>query len=362
MCLNVSETQREEIVLMIYEKISVCLDMFGCPNQCKHCWLGVTPNGNLSVDDLKFVANEFRRFTKNLEIFDRYREEDYPSNYKELWEITTEISDTKTPHFENISYWRAIRDEEYIPWLCSLGVQSAQLTLFGDEETTDYFVGRKGAFNEILQTIEYLLQNGIAPRIQVFIYKNNISQLPYIQQLIEALDLEKRCADIGKKFVFFLHQGSCSGENRQFYDDWITLEDVDKIPPKLIDFTVEHFGASNILEVLGKPERELYTQLFEDVSTNSIVTNTPIFFVDKDFNVYPNYEMPSSFWCLGNLKIDGTEKILDTYANNLSVAQQAMSTIPICEMVKKCGNFESIRLFDKWDYMNFILEKYCRNE
>lgn len=345
---------------MLFEKLTVGLDMYGCPNRCKHCWLGVTPNGKLSIGDLKFVANEFRPFTGNLEVSDRYREEDYADNYKELWEITTKLSDTKTPHFENISYWRVVRDNEYVPWLFSLGVRAAQLTIFGDEKTTDYFVGRKNAFQEILQTIEILLHNGISPRIQMFIYKNNISQLPYVQQLIETLELEKRSANVGREFVFFLHQGSCSGENEKLYNMWITQEDVDKIPTKLSALTAKHFGAIHILDVLGEPEQELCKKLSDDSSTNSIVSNTPIFFVDKEFNVYPNYETPSSFWCLGNLKKDGAEKIIRTYQSNGSIAQHVMQNIPISEMVKKYGNPESMRLFAEWDYKNFLLQKYCR--
>jgi MoaA/NifB/PqqE/SkfB family radical SAM enzyme len=347
---------------MTFEKITACLDMFGCPNRCKHCWLGVTPNGNLTVDDLKFVAEEFRPFTDNLEIADRYREEDYPDNYKELWAITAELSDTKTSHFENISYWRAVRDKEYVPWIYFQGVRAAQLTIFGNEETTDYFIGRKGAFKEIMQTVEILLRNRIAPRIQMFIYKNNISQLPYIQRLIETLDLEKQCLGFDKEFVFFLHQGSCDGENEQFYDVWITLEDVDKIPQKLIDFSLKHYGKSSIMEVLGETEKELYNQLIYDSSTGNIITNSPVFLIDKDFNVYSNYETPSKEWCLGNLKTDRAEKALDNYINNNSTAQHIMATVPIYEMVKKCGNAESMRLFGKWDYKNFILNKYCRTK
>ena len=136
--------------MITFKKIIVCLDMYGCPNRCKHCWLGGTPNGKLDIDDLKFVANEFRPFKDNLEVSDRYREEDYNDNYRELWQLTTELSNTKTPHFENISYWRMVRDHEYAKWLVSLGVKAAQLTIFGDEATTDYFVGRKGAYKEML--------------------------------------------------------------------------------------------------------------------------------------------------------------------------------------------------------------------
>ena len=345
---------------MIFNKITACLDMFGCPNRCKHCWIGVTPNGNLTINDLKFVAEKFRPFTTNLEVVDRYREEDYPNNYKELWEVTAELSDTKTPHFENISYWRAVRDNEYIPWLYSQGVRAAQLTLFGKEEITDYYVGRKGAFQEIMQTIKILMQNKIAPRIQVFIYKNNISQLPYIQNLIETLELEKRCSSFDKEFEFFLHQGSCDGENEQLYDVWITTEDADAIPQKLIDFSLKHRRKSNVLEVLGEPERELYDQLVSDCSTQNIVTDSPIFFIDKDFNVYPNYTTPSHKWCLGNLKTNPTEEILNDYINNNSIAQRILTSVPVGEMVKKCGNIESTRLFSKCDYKNFILNKYCR--
>ena len=25
---------------MKFNRITACLDMFGCPNRCKHCWIG----------------------------------------------------------------------------------------------------------------------------------------------------------------------------------------------------------------------------------------------------------------------------------------------------------------------------------
>ena len=129
-------------------QITVCLDMRGCPNRCRHCWLGVTPNGHLEEPDLRFVAQAFRPFTRDLEVMDWYREPDYGDDYQKMWELTGALSDRKTPHFENLSIWRAVRDSNYIPWLRSLGVRAAQLTLFGGEETTDLFFGRKGVYRE----------------------------------------------------------------------------------------------------------------------------------------------------------------------------------------------------------------------
>ena len=52
---------------MLFRQITVCLDMRGCPNRCRHCWLGVTPNGHLEEPDLRFVAQAFRPFTRDLE-------------------------------------------------------------------------------------------------------------------------------------------------------------------------------------------------------------------------------------------------------------------------------------------------------
>jgi MoaA/NifB/PqqE/SkfB family radical SAM enzyme len=343
-----------------FKKITACLDMYGCPNRCRHCWLGATPNGNLTVDDLKYAAKEFRPFTGVLEIADWYREPDYKDNYKEMWQLTSELSDTKTPHFENISIWRTTRDQEYVKWLSSLGVKAVQLTVFGNEETTDYNFGRSGVYNEILQSIDILLENRIAPRIQTFINKSNIHELSHILALIENLNLEKRCRDIGHDFDFFLHQGSCDGENEKFYDVWLTPEDVDLIPEKLIDFSLKHWKKSNIAEVLGCTEQDLYNELLSDNSTEDIISDMPVFYIDKDFNVYPNYETPSPYWCLGSLKTDGAKQVLENYIGNKSVAQHIRKTVPICEMVKKCGNPQSCRLFGKWDYKNYIHNRYCR--
>ncbi|MCL1884066.1 MAG: hypothetical protein FWF81_09995, partial [Defluviitaleaceae bacterium] len=76
--------------------------------------------------------------------------------------------------------------------------------------------------------------------------------------LIESLDLENRCTGLDKEFSFFLHQGSCSGENEQFYDVWITSEDVEKIPPKL------HFMAIKIhtLPIRVYSNKRLFSSIF----------------------------------------------------------------------------------------------------
>lgn len=345
---------------MKFQSITVCLDMYGCPNRCRHCWLGYTPNGNMPVSELEFAAKQFRPYTSCLEVLDWYREPDYRDNYQELWQLCGQLSDRQTPHYELISSWRMARDPEYVCWLSGLGLKAAQLTLFGGEEITDYYTGRKGAYKDILSAIEILLQHKIAPRIQVFVNKGNIHQLADVEGLLTKLDLENRCRSFGGEFSFFLHQGSCDGENEKMYDSWVTPDDLPKIPPLLAAYTLKHFGKSRLEEVFGCTEQSLFEALRDDTSTASYVRAEPVFYVDKNFDVYPNITTPAPYWRLGNLKSDGAEAILENYVQSRSTAQRIRLTVPICEMVRRCGDPSSQRLFSKGDFVDLIVNKYCR--
>lgn len=345
---------------MKFNEITLCLDMYGCPNRCKHCWLGVTPNGNMPVSELTDTAEQFRPFTDSLQIYDWYREPDYRDNYRELFELCSRLSDKPIEHFELVSFWRLVRDEGYVKWLSSLGLKTAQLTLFGDEEATDFYVGRKGAYREILRSVDILIENKITPRIQTFVNKNNIDRLSHIEELIKRLDLHNRCKSFGGEFSFFLHQGSCDGENEKLYDIRLTPEDIAKIPPSLEAYTLRHFGKNNLTEVFGQTEQSLYNELITDNSTADIVSGSPVFYIDKDFNVYPNITAPAAHWRLGNLKEQGAEEVLRNYLERKSPAQHTRLTVPICDIARACGDRDSLRLFGKGDYIDFLLNKFCR--
>jgi hypothetical protein len=207
--------------------------MAGCPNRCKHCWLGVTPNGRLNEYDLRFVAEAFRPFTDNLTIDSWYREPDYLPEYNRLWELEHELSDSKrVPHWELMSVWRAAREPEYVLWLKSLGLKTCQVTLFGGREKTDYYTGRHGSYDEIVDTIEQLLNVEIAPRIQVFVNQDNIGDLGTVVDLIHEMRLEERCANFEIPFSVFVHQGSPDGENAKLYDIRVTPKDLEQVTSK----------------------------------------------------------------------------------------------------------------------------------
>ena len=228
-----------------------------------------------------------------------------------------------------LSVWRLVRDPEYVKWLSSLGLKAAQLTLFGGETTTDSYTGRKNAYREIIEATDILIENHIAPRIQIFLNQENIDEMPV-------------------------------GENEKLYPIRVTPAEVQKIPKRLAGYTLKHFHKENLIDVFGKTEQELYEALLSDHSTASYVTDKPVFYVDAHFDVYPNLTCPAPFWLLGNLKTDGVEKVLENYVQNRSLAQSVRITVPVCELVKAQGNPASQRLFGKNDYINYLLNTYCQ--
>lgn len=344
----------------MFDQISVCLDMAGCPNRCKHCWLGCTPNGHLHADDLRAVAAAFRPHAHHLEVASWYREPDYLPEYRALWDLENELSDRRTvTHWELLSVWRAVRDDAYVPWLKTLGIRRCQLTLFGGERMTDDYTGRPGAFGEILETMDRLLDRGIAPRIQAFVNKDNLADLDAVADLIRSHRLEERCGAIGIPFSAFVHQGSCDGENAKRVAIRPTPEDLQRIPPLLIGHTLRHFGKTSLEAVFGQTEQALYSELEADDSTAVLVSEQPVFLVDKDFKVYPNRSAPAPYWRLGDLREDGADKILNRYRSCGSPAQQARKDVPLGAMVRACGNPSSRRLFSKGDYIDYILNTYC---
>lgn len=350
---------------MQYENILVAMDMLGCPNRCRHCFMGWRPNPKLTESDLRFAADAFRPYAKTLTVYDWNREPDFGDDYREKWELCRQLSSPDTPpeHYELASVWRLARDEEYAPWLKSLGVRYVQLTMFGGEELTDYFTGRKGAYQDILKAIDVLLESGIAPRIQVFANKKTVPELPKVVELIERLELEERCEATGIPFVCFVHQGSCDGEAENLYPIWVTSEDIDKIPDKLLQYTLKHFNETNIQAVFGSEEGELYRELLRDNTTENMGDiKSPVLYIDGELNVYPNIGVPSKQWILGNLKEQCACEILTRLAEDRSPAQLVRATIPVGELVKAYGDQSSKRLFGRSDYIEYLLSRYCQRQ
>ena len=187
--------------------LGVMVDIAGCPNRCRHCWLGSHKNGNMTACDFRNIAEQFRNWRdengetiREIGFFSWWREPDFRDDYRELWALEQELSSPgRAQRFELLSIWRLARDESYAKWAETLEPKVCQISFFGMEETTDWGI-RKKAFADNLLATERLLEAGIAPRWQLFLTKRGLGDLDEFLRLIYRLDLHKRCEAVGQKF------------------------------------------------------------------------------------------------------------------------------------------------------------------
>ena len=292
-------------------KAAVTMDMYGCPNRCRHCWIRHDRNANIPIEEFIWLTEQFKEYERDGKPFFEellfntwYREPDYPDNYCELWELENRMSTGNVPRFELASIWRLVRGRDYALWLKELGVDVVQLSLFGTEENTDYFRGRRGAYREHMQAIDILLENEIVPRIQIFPFSTTIDDMNKLYQVLQNIRLEERVNNLGKEFPCFLNTTSPVGEGYNLETIRLRRNDVQKLPEYLIEKTLEHYNAEST-DIHWHTEAELLPELLDENTPLNEESEILTFMVDADFNVYPNFGEVAEWWCLGNVKKDG---------------------------------------------------------
>ena len=330
--------------------LALCIDMKGCPNRCKHCWIGHMPNNQLSDNDVSVIVDKFKDYFPSITVYSWLREPDYYKNYRERWTMDNELSTGPKPQrFELASFYRIVRDSDYVKFLKEVGTKKVQLTLFGLENMTDKYVGRKGAFKKILKASDILIANNIAPRWQLFINEENKDDVERLIDLISELKLNERCSD----FSFFIHEGSCDGENAKLYDLRIRKESItEKVIPYYLDLNLKQ-TEEDLVRLFEKQTDEYFVPSNKGNDVVSYVSNT--------FDVFFNFTNMTPFWSIGNLKKDDIEEICRRIKEEDIKALNYAKKVTLAELATNYGNPNSTRLFEEDDYKMFLLNKYLEN-
>lgn len=322
----------------INKHLSICVDMYGCPNRCKHCWLGCLPNESFPNGYDDFIVKLFKPYFKDISFYSWLREPDFCNDYKDRWIKDNELSSIKPQRFELASFYRIVRDPEYVKWLKEVGTKKVQLTFFGLEDTTDEFVGRKGAYQELIKASEILKGNEIEPRWQIFIYETNKEEVVKLLGIAKKMNIKE----------IIIHEGSCDGNNRKLYDIRINKHSIpDEVKPYFLDY-------SNILS-----EKECI-EILKDDNLHYFPHNDKeiVLYITSDLNVYFNFTNPSPAWKIGNIKDDEIDDIVKKAVEEDIPAIMLSKTITIKELVKKYGNCDSNRVFSVDDYKMYLLNNY----
>ena len=343
-------------------KTAILMDMAGCPNRCKHCWLGHEPNGHVSIDDYAWVVQQFRDYQQNgIHYFDDYqcyswyREPDYAENYKALWTMDKQLSTTTPIRWELASIWRLTRDSTYAPWLASLGVNAVQVTLFGGEANTDYFTGRKGAFHDTVKALDIMIAHGIRPMIQIFLYQRNVADLNSIIPLLTRL--ESRLEHLHMPLVVYIRTADPMGAGYDLEGMRITQNDLRKVPQYFIEKTITHENDPGFFDK-WTTEKELLPMLCKDERPPGDTPNVLALMVSSTFNVYPNSGEIADYANLGNLRTDGIDFVMDRLIRKKTLSLHLNHETPVSYLAQKYGNPASEVLIDRYE----LCKKWLRME
>lgn len=333
--------------------LGVMVDMAGCPNRCRHCWLGNKRNGHMSVDEFRSIATQFKGWRdenghgiSELGFFSWWREPDFSDDYRELWRLEQELSSLgRAERFELLSTWRLARDESYAKWAATLKPKVCQITFFGMEKSTDWGMRRKGAFRDQLKATERCITVGITPRWQLFLTKQCLSEPDEFMKLITEYNISS----------FFIGGISPEGCGYEIESERLEKVDLRYIPDEMTALSRDG------ISMLGRPECNLLGELLLDNTPPNVSANFPCVSVDADYNVYPNIAESAEWWRLGNLKTDGVDAILKAYRDGTTPGMAANKTIPVSELARQCGNPGSTRLYTRDDLVCRFLHQWGRD-
>lgn len=338
------------------EELQIALDMGGCSSKFKYSEFLLDKQSKLQIDDLDLVYELFSQHTKKIAIYSWYKEPDHLSNYQELFEKEQKLSDLDIYiRPDTISIYRLNRDSSYVGWLKEQGIKKAKVTFVGLESNSNYFIGRPGAYKELLNALNILVDNEIIPEIEIIINKKNLSDLKKLLALIDKMEIKQRVEAFGGKFIIYAKVGRPTGENLKNIAYRITEKDLWQIPEKLL-LETKKIDKSDIL--FGMPEHKLYEKYIKKAEYINIKKNKLKLYIDYRFDVY--FLNTNPYFKLGNLKQNQVNEILDNYMNNKSFIQNVSVSIKINELVKEFGNQNGIWLFKEEDYLLYLLELYCQ--
>ena len=71
---------------MAFKRLSLCVDLYGCPNRCRHCWLGHMPNRTMEAGADEWLVERFKPYFEQIEFYSWLREPDFCPDYRARWE------------------------------------------------------------------------------------------------------------------------------------------------------------------------------------------------------------------------------------------------------------------------------------
>lgn len=351
------------------DRIGLAFDMQGCPNRCRHCWLGPGSSRTMSEDDVRWGVAQFWNFigtadtpVKKLSVATWFREPDYSDDYRRLYDLEAELSDGKPARYELLSVWRLARYECYADWAKSVGPDTCQISFFGLEDTNDWFHRRQGAFDDALAATERLLERGMKPRWQLFLTTKLLPELSEFLGLADRLLLRERVEELGSEFLMFLHLPGPEHEARRIEGFRPSADLVLNLPESILAASRKHLGR----ELLWQTEAALYAGILDAdaaPATGGSLPEALWLFVTGTWDVFSNIGTMEPWWCLGNLKREPVGSIIRRVEQNDVLGLQVLYRKSGAELAEVYGAPAGQKIHStEGDLLSLYRGKHCERE
>jgi hypothetical protein len=352
------------------KEVSIAFDLCGCPNRCRHCWLGRSSRSSIDLSEAIQSFSEAREWVrggKELPHLSRVRyfgghvrEPHYCPDYRALREKELELNGgvDYAADYQLLSVWRLARDPRYGKWAREIGTRKCQVTLFGVGAVNDWFYRRRGAHEDIVTATLRLVENGIQPRWQVFLNRKGLPDFPEILRLADRLRLRERLESMGLRFQLFLNDWTPTGEARRHQCLRIRLEDVKQIPREMIlateQYTNKPFRCTSEMQWISGMLRG------EDGPIGMEEPRETWFYVTPDGSVFPNTGSLESWWRLGDFRRDGFRGAFSAFQRGAAPALKASAALTIHRAARTYGDPQSDRVYlCGSDLRQLWLELHC---
>jgi len=349
------------------EQIGIAFDMLGCPNRCRHCWLGSGSHGVMSEEDVRWGVSKFREFIQNrqssvrrLAVATWFREPDFSPDFRRLYDLEAELGDGKPNRFELLSIWRLARDRSYAAWAKTVGPDTCQISFAGMKQSTDWFYRRNGAFSDALTATERLLEAGIKPRWQLFLTTKLLPEVNDFLELIHMLRLVDRVKELGGDFQVFMNLPGPEHEGRKIEQFRPTADQAASIPESILKASRNHLNR----ETLWQTEATLYDAILSGSHPQQeVIPEVLWFFVCNNWDVFSNAGTLEPWWCLGNLKRDSVESMLRRFEEDDIPGLSIMLHTSTAELAEIYGNPEGQNVYSyAEDLTSLYRAQHCEKE
>jgi len=273
----------------LFENVSLSIIGAGCKNRCKHCYINakISEAALLSLEQMEDIGETIQAENKKAPPFYRhinpclhYEPMDHPDIVgiqKLFHSLNPEASLARNMPTNGQRIASDASYAEIIQNLQNYGIEHFQLTLHGLKKSHDWFAGKSGAYDSVLEAARRIASLKAKIDWVYFLSKANISEFP------EMIELARK-ASAGTDITESINIWGPAGRARRQRHLLVTETDLDQLPPAIrnMEFLPDYLPESKWIEYAQSGEMQSLLEGFlEEVRKKGGVPDCNLR-VDKD--------------------------------------------------------------------------------